>query len=82
MYVDVLGSFGELEPGSLLVGQNSEVQNIDLAKVAAVLARQKYDAVSSIAPRSLVKNWLPYLEHRIPASGFRLVHRLVGRKPR
>lgn len=79
--VDILGSFDELEPGALLVGSNSPVKNIDLAKVAAVLARQNYDAVSTIAPRSLVKNWLPYLEHRIPAPGFRLVHRLVGRKP-
>ena len=77
--VDVLGSFGELEPGSLLVGQNSEVKNIDLAKVAAVLARQNYDAVTTIAPRSLVKNWLPYLEHRIPASSFRFVTRTLGK---
>lgn len=77
--VDVLGSFDELEPGSLLVGQNSEVKNIDLAKVAAVLARQNYDAVTTIAPRSLVKNWLPYLEHRIPASSFRFVTRTLGK---
>jgi hypothetical protein len=77
--VDVLGSFDELEPGSLLVGQNSEVKDIDLAKVAAVLARQNYDAVSTIAPRSLVKNWLPYLEHRIPDSSFRFLMRLRGK---
>ena len=77
--VDVLGSFAELEPGSLLVGSNSTVKNIDLAKVAAVLARQNYDAVSTIAPRSLVKNWFPYLEHRIPDSSFRLISRALGK---
>jgi hypothetical protein len=77
--VDVLGSFEELEPGSLLVGSNSTLKSIDLAKVAAVLARQNYDAVSTIAPRSLVKNWLPYLEHRIPASSFRFVTRTLGK---
>lgn len=77
--VDVLGSFDELEPGSLLVGQNSEVKNIDLAKVAAVLASQNYDALSTIAPRSLLKNWFPYLEHRIPDSSFKFVTWLLGK---
>ena len=77
--VDVLGSFDELEPGSLLVGSNSTLKSIDLAKVAAVLARQNYDAISTIAPRSLVKNWLPYLEHRIPDSSFRFLMRLRGK---
>jgi hypothetical protein len=77
--VDVLGSFDELEPGSLLVGQNSEVKNIDLAKVAAVLASQNYDALSTIAPRSLLKNWFPYLEHRIPDSSFKFMTWLLGK---
>ncbi len=75
----VLGSLDELKPGALLVGENRKVTSLDLAKVAALLARQNFEAVSTIAPRSLVKNWLPYLEHRTPSWMFGVLKRIIGK---
>jgi hypothetical protein len=64
--VKVVGALDELAPGKVMVGDNAEVTSIDIAKVASVLARQDFSLLSGIAPKSLLVNWLPYLEHKLP----------------
>ena len=80
--ISILGDINELEPGELLVGENLPSATMSVAKVASVLARQNFEVISSIAPRALVKNWLPYLDHRVPGWALTLMKRFTGRPPK
>lgn len=64
--VKIVGSLEDLAPGKIAAGASAEVTAIDIAKVASVLARQNFSLLSGIAPKSLILNWLPYLEHKLP----------------
>lgn len=64
--VNVVGSMIELAPGKVIAGEIDEITSIDIAKVASVLARQDFTLLSGIAPKALILNWLPYLEHKVP----------------
>lgn len=77
--VNILGDINELHPGKLLVGKNATVTSISTSKVASVLARQNFEVLSGINPRSLFKHWFPYLEHRVPGWALTLMKRFTGK---
>ena len=64
--IRVLGDLRDLELGTAPVGSNAEVSQIGIEKIAAVIASYDFGLLKLISPRSMLKNWLPYFENRLP----------------
>lgn len=75
----VLGDIRDLEVGTAPVGVNAEVTAIDIEKVAAVIASYDFGLLKLISPRSMLTNWLPYFENRLPNYVYRPISRLINR---
>lgn len=75
----VLGDIRDLEVGTAPVGVNAEVTAIDIEKVAAVIASYDFGLLKLISPRSMLKNWLPYFENRLPNYVYRPFSRFITR---
>jgi hypothetical protein len=67
----VLGDIRDLEVGTAPVGPNAELTEISIDKVAAVIASYDFGLLKLISPRSMLKNWLPYFENRLPAAVYK-----------
>jgi hypothetical protein len=67
----VLGDISDLEVGTAPVGPNAELTEISIDKVAAVIAGYDFGLLKLISPRSMLKNWLPYFENRLPAAVYK-----------
>jgi hypothetical protein len=67
----VLGDIRDLEVGTAPVGPNAELTEISIEKVAAVIASYDFGLLKLISPRSMLKNWLPYFENRLPAAVYK-----------
>lgn len=75
----VLGDIRDLEVGTAPVGANAEVTEIAIEKVAAVIASYDFGLLKLISPRSMLKNWLPYFENRLPNYAYRPISRFINR---
>jgi hypothetical protein len=64
----VLGDIRDLEVGTAPIGPNAELTAISIDKVAAVIASYDFGLLKLISPRSMLKNWLPYFENRLPTA--------------
>ena len=64
----VLGDIRDLEVGTAPIGPNAELTQISIDKVAAVIASYDFGLLKLISPRSMLKNWLPYFENRLPTA--------------
>jgi hypothetical protein len=73
----VLGDIRDLEVGTAPVGLNAEVTAIDIEKVAAVIASYDFGLLKLISPRSMLKNWLPYFENRLPKAVYKPIAALT-----
>ena len=75
----VLGDIRDLEVGSAPVGPNAELTEISIDKVAAVIASYDFGLLKLISPRSMLKNWLPYFEYRLPKTLYKPIAALARR---
>jgi hypothetical protein len=75
----VLGDIRDLEVGTAPVGPNAELTEISIDKVAAVIASYDFGLLKLISPRSMLKNWFPYFENRLPNFVYRPLSRLLNR---
>jgi hypothetical protein len=75
----VLGDIRDLEVGTAPVGRNAELTEISIDKVAAVIASYDFGLLKLISPRSLLKNWLPYFENRLPNYVYQPLSRFLNR---
>ena len=75
----VLGDIRDLEVGSAPVGPNAELTEISIEKVAAVIASYDFGLLKLISPRSMLKNWLPYFENRLPKAIYKPISALARR---
>jgi hypothetical protein len=75
----VLGDIRDLEVGTAPIGPNAELTQISIDKVAAVIASYDFGLLKLISPRSMLKNWLPYFENRIPNFVYRPLSRILSR---
>lgn len=66
--VKVVGDLRDLEVGTAAVGNNDEPSQISIDKVAAVIASYDFGLLKLISPRSMIKNWFPYFENRLPGA--------------
>lgn len=73
----VLGDIRDLEVGTAPVGVNAEVTAIDIERVAAVIASYDFGLLKLISPRSMLKNWLPYFENRLPKAIYKSIAALT-----
>ena len=73
----VLGDIRDLEVGTAPVGANAEVTEIAIEKVAAVIASYDFGLLKLISPRSMLKNWLPYFENRLPKAIYKSIAALT-----
>jgi hypothetical protein len=75
----VLGDIRDLEVGSAPVGPNAELTEISIEKVAEVIASYDFGLLKLISPRSMLKNWLPYFENRLPKAIYKTIAALARR---
>jgi hypothetical protein len=75
--IRVLGDLRDLEVGSAPVGANAEVTEIAIEKIAAVIASYDFGLLKLISPRSMLKNWLPYFENRVPKALYKPISAAV-----
>jgi hypothetical protein len=73
----VLGDIRDLEVGSAPVGPNAELTEISIEKVAEVIASYDFGLLKLISPRSMLKNWLPYFENRLPKTLYKPIAAVV-----
>jgi hypothetical protein len=73
----VLGDISDLEVGTAPVGPNAELTEISIDKVAAVIASYDFGLLKLISPRSMLKNWLPYFENRLPKTLYKPIAAVV-----
>lgn len=77
LHLRVLGEIRDLEVGSAPVGPNAELTEISIDKVAAVIASYDFGLLKLISPRSMLKNWLPYFEYRLPKTLYKPIAAVV-----
>jgi hypothetical protein len=75
----VLGDIRDLEVGTAPIGPNAELTQISIDKVAAVIASYDFGLLKLISPRSMLKNWLPYFENRLPNYVYQPLSRFLNR---
>ena len=75
----VLGDIRDLEVGTAPVGTNANLTEISIEKVANVIASYDFGLLKLISPRSMLKNWFPYFETRLPNFVYRPLSLLLNR---
>ncbi len=75
----VIGSVGDLKTGSAPIGENRTPRSVSIEKMAKIVSGLHFGLLSSIAPRALFKNWLPYLDSRISKRAYAAVAAIAKR---
>jgi hypothetical protein len=75
----VMGSLSDLEVGTAPVGPNAELTQISIDKVATIIASYDFGLLRLISPKSMLKNWIPYFENRLPNFVYRCISALIRR---
>lgn len=75
--VRVLGEIDDLKVGTAPVGANANPTDISIDKVASVIASYDFSLLRLISPRSMIKNWFPYFENRLPNAVYKPISTVI-----